>query len=238
MFGDYQGQGALAPEWRWEVKDRDAYAKRSLTIQYRETDFAFVERLLAEEGLFYWVEHDAGDGGPGAATVVIADHNGAFEPGPQGSIPFQRADATEQQDSIQGWRQSRAWRTNAVRLSTWDYRAMQARKVSAQVEDKFANAMALADSDYPGQYLFEDGAQGERLAHNALAAQRVRQSLYEGEGTTRTLRLRASSLTIASASLTVPSTGTRSSWTSTLPASIFDRSRISLISASRWCPPL
>ncbi|WP_312431762.1 type VI secretion system Vgr family protein [Achromobacter sp.] len=187
VFGDYKDQGALAPQWRWEVKDRDAYAKRSLTIQYRETDFAFVERLLAEEGLFYWVEHEGGDGEPGTHTIVIADHNGAFETGPQDTIPFQRADATEEQDSIQAWRQHRAWRTNAVRLATWDYRAMQARKVSAQVEDKFANALELADSDYPGQYLYEDSAQGERLAHNALAAQRVRQSLFEGEGTARTL---------------------------------------------------
>ncbi|MCG7328133.1 type VI secretion system Vgr family protein [Achromobacter sp. ACRQX] len=187
VFGDYKGQGALAPQWRWEVKDRDAYAKRSLTIQYRETDFAFVERLLAEEGLFYWVEHEGGDGEPGTHTIVIADHNGAFETGPQDSVSFQRADATEEQDSIQAWRQHRAWRTNAVRLATWDYRAMQARKVSAQVEDKFANALELADSDYPGQYLYEDSAQGERLAHNALAAQRVRQSLFEGEGTVRTL---------------------------------------------------
>ena len=187
VFGDYQGQGALAPQWRWEVKDRDAYAKRSLTIQYRETDFAFVERLLAEEGLFYWVEHEGGEDKPGGHTIVIADHNGAFEAGPQASIPFQRADATEEQDAIQAWRQRRAWRTNAVRLASWDYRAMQTRKVSAQVEDKFANAMELADSDYPGQYLYEDGAQGERLAHNALAAQRVRQSLHEGEGTARTL---------------------------------------------------
>ncbi|CAB3723353.1 type VI secretion system Vgr family protein [Achromobacter kerstersii] len=187
VFGDYNGQGAVAPQWRWEVKDRDAYAKRSLTIQYRETDYAFVERLLAEEGLFYWVEHEAGEGEPGTHTVVIADHNGAFEAGPQESVKFQRADATETEDTIQTWRQSRTWRTNAVRLATWDYRAMQARKVSAQVDDKLPNAMELADSDYPGQYLFEDGGQGERLAHNALAAQRVRQSLYEGEGTVRTL---------------------------------------------------
>ncbi|MGE8673738.1 MAG: type VI secretion system Vgr family protein [Achromobacter kerstersii] len=187
VFGDYNGQGAVAPQWRWEVKDRDAYAKRSLTIQYRETDYAFVERLLAEEGLFYWVEHEAGEGEPGTHTVVIADHNGAFETGPQESVKFQRADATETEDTIQTWRQSRTWRTNAVRLATWDYRAMQARKVSAQVDDKLPNAMELADSDYPGQYLFEDGGQGERLAHNALAAQRVRQSLFEGEGTVRTL---------------------------------------------------
>lgn len=187
VFGDYNGQGAVAPQWRWEVKDRDTYAKRSLTIQYRETDYAFIERLLAEEGLFYWVEHEAGDGEPGTHTVVIADHNGAFEAGPQASVKFQRADATETEDTIQSWRQSRTWRTNAVRLATWDYRAMQARKASAQVDDKLPNAMELADSDYPGQYLFEDGDQGDRLAHNALAAQRLRQSLYEGEGTVRTL---------------------------------------------------
>lgn len=187
VFGDYNGQGAVAPQWRWEVKDRDAYAKRSLTIQYRETDYAFVERLLAEEGLFYWVEHEAGEGEPGTHTVVIADHNGAFEAGPQENVKFQRADATETEDTIQAWRQSRTWRTNAVRLATWDYRAKQARKASAQVEDKLPNAMELADSDYPGQYLFEDGDQGDRLAHNALAAQRVRQALHEGEGTVRTL---------------------------------------------------
>lgn len=187
VFGDYNGQGAVAPQWRWEVKDRDAYAKRSLTIQYRESDYAFVERLLAEEGLFYWVEHEAGEGEPGGHTVVIADHNGAFEAGPQENVKFQRADATETEDTIQAWRQSRTWRTNAVRLATWDYRAMQARKASAQVDDKLPNAMELADSDYPGQYLFEDGDQGDRLAHNALAAKRVRQALHGGEGTVRTL---------------------------------------------------
>ncbi|MGE8589236.1 MAG: type VI secretion system Vgr family protein, partial [Alcaligenes sp.] len=120
VFGDYNGQGAVAPQWRWELKDRDGYAKRSLTIQYRETDYAFVERLLAEEGLFYWVEHEAGDGEPGTHTVVIADHNGAFKSGPQSSVKFQRADATETEDTIQAWRKRRAWRTNAVRIASWD----------------------------------------------------------------------------------------------------------------------
>ena len=47
VFGDYRDQGKLAPAWRWEVKDRDVYGMRSLTVQYRETDFDFVSRLLA-----------------------------------------------------------------------------------------------------------------------------------------------------------------------------------------------
>ncbi|MCG2598722.1 MAG: type VI secretion system Vgr family protein, partial [Achromobacter sp.] len=183
IFGDYKGQGALAPQWRWEVKDRAAYAKRSLTIQYRETDYAFIERLLAEEGLFYWVEHaDAGH------TLVIADHNDAFKAGPQASVRFARADVTETEDSIQQWSARKRWQTNAVRMASWDYRSAQARPVSAQADSgKLANPLELVSDDYPGQYAYEDSAQGERLAHNALAALRVRQQSVEGAGTVRTL---------------------------------------------------
>ncbi|RBB07115.1 type VI secretion system tip protein VgrG, partial [Xanthomonas oryzae pv. oryzae] len=39
-YADYAGQGALAPAWRWELSDRSTYARRSLTTQYEETDFA------------------------------------------------------------------------------------------------------------------------------------------------------------------------------------------------------
>ncbi len=183
IFGDYQGQGDLAPQWRWEVKDRASYAKRSLTIQYRETDYDFLERLLAEEGLFYWVEHDED-----SHTLVIADSNEAFQPGPQASVRFARADVTETEDSIQQWSARKRWQTNAVRMASWDYRSAQARPVAAQADaGKLANGMDLIDSDYPGQYMYEDSAQGERLAHNALAARRVRQQSVEGSGTVRTL---------------------------------------------------
>lgn len=46
VFGDYREQGKLTPAWRWEVKDRDVYGMRSLTVQYRETDFDFVSRAV------------------------------------------------------------------------------------------------------------------------------------------------------------------------------------------------
>lgn len=183
VFGDYNGQGGLAPQWRWEVKDRAVYAKRSLTIQYRETDFDFVERLLAEEGLFYWVEHAPGDAGH---TVVIADHNDAMKAGAQARARFQRADVTESEDTVQQWQARRAWGVNAVRLSSWDYRSRQARPVSAQASAGFPKDRELVDEDYPGQYAYENDAQGDRLAHNALAARQVAASRHEGRGTVRT----------------------------------------------------
>ncbi|OZI30687.1 type IV secretion protein Rhs [Bordetella genomosp. 10] len=189
IFNDYRDQGTLAPAWRWALKDRAVYAKRSLTIQYRESDFDFVERLLAEEGLYYWIEHQAGEGdNPGSHTVVIADDNDAFKAGPQERVRFHRADATETEDTMQRWGRARRWLTNGVRLASWDYRGAGGRVASAQAPGEgLDNKMALLDADYPGQYAFEDDAQGDRLAHNLLAALRVPAATYEGAGTVRTL---------------------------------------------------
>jgi type VI secretion system secreted protein VgrG len=78
VFADYQAQGKLAPAYRWSLADEAVYAERSLCIQYQETDLAFVKRLLLEEGLYCWWEHEAGAGEkPGTHTLVTADRDGA-----------------------------------------------------------------------------------------------------------------------------------------------------------------
>lgn len=76
ILGSCAGRGAIAPSWRFEIAEPGAHPKRSLTTQYRESDLAFAERLMQEEGLFYFFEHG---GEPGSAsrvgrTMVIADH--------------------------------------------------------------------------------------------------------------------------------------------------------------------
>lgn len=52
-------------------------AKRTYCVQYRETDFAFVSRLLEHEGIFYFITHD-----DASAELVLADDPSAFEPIP------------------------------------------------------------------------------------------------------------------------------------------------------------
>ncbi|HWW68813.1 MAG TPA: type VI secretion system Vgr family protein, partial [Duganella sp.] len=106
VFTAYQGRGKLAPTWRFDIVDRAVYPKRSITTQYQESDLAFAERLMHEEGLFHYFEHsgDAASPGLGGHTMVIADHNGSFKPNAQASIAFSQPGATMQQDTLDRWR--------------------------------------------------------------------------------------------------------------------------------------
>jgi type VI secretion system secreted protein VgrG len=172
----YQGAGKLQPAWRLDVLDASVYPKRSLTTQYQESDLAFIERLLLEEGLFYWFEHsgpalDASSGDSlGAHTLVIADHNGAFKPNARSEVRFSQSQGTIAGDTIDRWRPQRAWHTHGVEMASWDYRTLGTRAVAEHASDAPANTPALLSQDTPGAYAYENAAQGQRLAANQLQA--------------------------------------------------------------------
>ncbi|MFX8242845.1 contractile injection system protein, VgrG/Pvc8 family, partial [Acinetobacter baumannii] len=82
-----------------------------------------------EEGLFYYFEHETADSESlGVHRMVIADANEVFTDNAQASIRFGRADATASEDVIDRWAEVARWQTNAVSLSSADYRANVVRK--------------------------------------------------------------------------------------------------------------
>ena len=54
-----------------------SYPKRTYCVQYRETDFNFVSRLMEEEGLYYFFRHERKK-----HTMVITDSYAKHEPSP------------------------------------------------------------------------------------------------------------------------------------------------------------
>ena len=58
-----------------EWKTTGTYAPRDYTVQYRETDLAFVARLMSEEGIYFAIHHDAT-----ADTIVFGDDPKGFGP--------------------------------------------------------------------------------------------------------------------------------------------------------------
>lgn len=196
VFADYLDTGSINPLWRWDLADASVYRQRSTCTQYRETDLAFIERLLAEEGLYYWFEHKGGStAGEATHTLVIADHLDAFKAGAQETVRFHRADATEQSDTLQALDARRALHSQSLTLGTWNARTRTWQRSSAATatHDSEGNASAAsALADYPlerqdplAPYAWPDSQTGERLARRQQEAIEADHLLQTGQSTVR-----------------------------------------------------
>ncbi|RBG88230.1 type VI secretion system tip protein VgrG, partial [Xanthomonas oryzae pv. oryzae] len=161
------------------------YARRSLTTQYEETDFAFLSRLLAEEGIAYWFEHTgaADSATRGTHMLVLSDHNAAFAD--LGTVRYHRTDVTEQQDSVQQWVQAHRWRATSLSRASWDYRSRSLRLAGA--EGTPLGDIGAEDVDTAGPYGWQDSTRGQRRAQQHLDAQQVTAQTIQGQGTWRQL---------------------------------------------------
>lgn len=186
IFEEYRGKGRLAPVWRFDLADRAVYPIRSLCTQYQESNMAFIERLLAEEGLFYYFEHSGDPDSPslGSHTMVIADHNGSFQPNEQTSIRFTQSGAVMKEDGMDRWRIELRQQTNAVEVGTWDYRPVTHRTGAAADSD---STTPLVARETLAPYAFETRQQGQRLADILLQGLVARKERHIAAGTVRTL---------------------------------------------------
>ncbi|MEW5789774.1 MAG: type VI secretion system Vgr family protein [Pseudomonadota bacterium] len=190
VLARWQGQGKLTPAWRWALADPAIYPKRSLTTQYQESDLAFLKRLLADEGLFYWFEHqssdDPDDPGLGRHTMVIADHNGAFADDPdQPAWRYTQPGAPLPEDSLDRWRGQRQLGSTLSQAATWDYRAHTRDEQQAQSAIDNGPVPQLEDIDDPGQYAWPTREEGQRRLANQRQALDARHKHFQAGGTVR-----------------------------------------------------
>lgn len=63
---------------------KESYETREYVVQYRESTFNFVSRLMEEEGIYYYWKHENGK-----HTLMLSDERGSHEPFPNyAKIPF------------------------------------------------------------------------------------------------------------------------------------------------------
>lgn len=185
VFANLQGKGRLVPMWRYDIADRAIYPSRSLTCQYQESDFAFAERLMYEEGLFYFFEHSTAAGDVGSHTLVITDHNGSFRPNLQSEVRFTKPGAVMREDSVDRWRITTRSVVEANSVHSWDYRSMSDRPVEA-IGDAGSDIAGPRSRDTPGAYAYSTRRQGQRISDNQLQALQVSKEVHTGAGTVRT----------------------------------------------------
>lgn len=183
VFSRGLGPCPVAPAWRWALADAGVYARRSLCVQHHESDLDFVSRLMLEEGLFCWWEHQGEPDGAalGRHTLVIADHNGAFAPNPQPRVRFTGSGPTLGADSLTRWRTASAVAASRVSQLSRDYRCPGPRPAQAPVADT-PTLPGLVLNDAPGPYAWEDADQGRRLCARQAQALGAARGLSHGCG--------------------------------------------------------
>jgi len=110
------------------------YPAREFTMQYNESDAAFVRRLCKRRGIS-WFIRPAGQGASdsNAAPVhslVLFDSSLSLARNAAGTVRFHRDAATEARDGIVNWSAMRTLVNGSVNLQSWDYR--QGRMMLAQ----------------------------------------------------------------------------------------------------------
>jgi len=165
-------------------------APRPVRTQYRETDLAFVLRLMAEAGLSFRFDHQQGeqqDGASGGAQhrLVVFDAGAAHPANPAATLRFHRSDATETEDSVTRFGAARAIQPNAVTRAAWNDRALLAHGAHAQSGLDAGSVPPLEDYDYDGHGRYMDDAGAEQRAARSLLAHEARMVRFDGGGTAR-----------------------------------------------------
>ncbi|WZB64970.1 contractile injection system protein, VgrG/Pvc8 family [Achromobacter xylosoxidans] len=160
-------------------------APRPYTTQYRETDYDFIARLLAEAGLGWTVLEDAGV--PARHVVqLFADSRGLAEDAESagGGIRFQRAAATESRDTVQMLARQRRRVPDSITVLGWHDSGKRAVAAQALVNPASGqdDAAGLDWYEVAGHGGFADEAQARRQANLATEALRARAETFVGLG--------------------------------------------------------
>lgn len=168
-----QGAGIDAKTTRWSLTGN--YPIRTYCAQYRESDWTFIDRILAEEGIYYFFEWADDE-----TTLVFADDStSAPELEGGAEMPFRdEGGLVSARDSVIRVARKSALKPEAVRIRDYNFE-----KPRLKLDSK-AGGGALEIYDFPGR--FSVPAEGDRLAKVKLEALRKRRTVVRGEsGSTR-----------------------------------------------------
>ncbi|KAF0815360.1 Actin cross-linking toxin VgrG1 [Andreprevotia sp. IGB-42] len=158
------------------------YTPRGYCVQYRESDFDFVSRLLEEEGIFYFFEHEEDK-----HTLVLADASSAIAAcAVKSDVPYRPKAGTGEGDDIALWLQSMTVVPASVSLRDYDFEkpTLDLTAISPTVAT-VAKQDKLEVYDYPGNYKAVSG--GEAYAKVRMEEWEARQTRIDGGGSCRTL---------------------------------------------------
>ena len=152
-------------------------------VQYRESDFNFISRLMENEGIYYYFKHENDK-----HTLVLSDSASSHQPFPgYEKLPYYPLDLTlrRERDHIYDWRISEQVRSGVCALNDFNFKTPRANlQVKSAIEHEHVMAK-MEVYDYPGKYIKTD--EGENYAKVRIEELQCGHELLHGDGNARGL---------------------------------------------------
>lgn len=169
----FDGQGMTD----YRMATTATYVKREYCVQYRESDFAFVSRLLEEEGIFYFFEHAASK-----HTMVLADAPTAIKAGPVPKLAAaSSATAAYGDQYITEFEIEDQVASGKVSLIDYNFETPSTSLLSSAASNLSGSDAKLELFDYPGGY--GKKADGTSLATVRIEEAEVMAKVFSGRTT-------------------------------------------------------
>ncbi|KFI07778.1 type VI secretion system Vgr family protein [Massilia sp. BSC265] len=183
--------------------DMRLYPPREQTMQYNESDAAFVRRLLKRRGIAWTFRPGRARAGSAdqeaddtpVHTLVLFSDPASLPRSAAGSVRYHRIDATEERDTVVSWCAARRLQPGSITRHSWDYRnpsgtqfmTTTARGMADQ--GRSGNALAATLDDYLVEipHAGNDVEDHWRLGQVRMNRHEFDTKCFHGEGSVRDL---------------------------------------------------
>jgi type VI secretion system secreted protein VgrG len=164
----------------FELRLNGTYSPLTYCVQYRETDFNFVSRLMEQEGIYYFFKHEMAK-----HTLVLADSPSAHATYPGYDKITYRPSAAHGQsvENILDWGMGKELQSGAYAQTDFNFETpSKSLLTQSKIKRKYGFAN-LEIFDYPGEY--SDTSDGDRIAKIRIQELQSHYETLEGEADSR-----------------------------------------------------
>jgi len=182
------------------------YPEREQTIQFNESDAAFVRRLLGRSGIAWFFrpgssrvlqQNGQASESTAAHTLVLFDAHSTLARNDAGVVRYHRDDATEERDSVTRWGAVRKFQAGNASVFSWDYKQpgnapVMVTEVPGKIDQgRSGNPLAGAVQEYivESPHVATDSDQLYRLGLLRMQRKELDSKRFIGEGTVRDFRV-------------------------------------------------
>lgn len=174
-----------ARAFTFDIGHLKSYPPREFTMQYNESNAAFLRRLWKRRGIAWFVQPgaatDRGSDETAVHTLVLFDDAMSLKENPAGAIRYHRDAGTEMRDSITSWQAVRTLTAGSVTRRCWDYAqawSMGSANVSGNDQGTIGNQFAASLDDY---LIDVPHAGDDATDYRSLGALRMQRKEYEAK---------------------------------------------------------